>query len=93
MAETKWKDVKTILVVGGVGLGTGALAAVPQETWSASWGNFLGAALVAVGGILGCLHHAKATSDLVATVSWACIVVGGCVIAGASLQAALMPAS
>lgn len=93
MGHSKWKKLEVILVVGRIGLLTGVIAALPNYTWSASWGNFFGAAIVAVGGLLGCLNHANAVSDRMVTVSWACIVVGGCVIAGASLQAALLPAA
>ena len=87
--NTLRKKTEIVLVISIVGLGTGLLAAVPQERWSAAWGNFFGAALVAIGGILGCLDHAKAVPGWVVTLSWACIAVGGSVIAGASLQAAL----
>lgn len=91
--DTSWKKAKVTAVVTFWGFAAGTAAAVPQGTWSASWGNFFGAAIVAVGGVLGCLHHAKVASDRWVTLSWACIVIGGFVIAGASLQAALAPPS
>lgn len=88
--KTLRKKIEIVLVISIVGLGSGILAALPQERWSAAWGNFFGAAIVAIGGILGCLDHAKAAPNWVVTLSWSCIAVGGCVIAGASLQAALV---
>jgi hypothetical protein len=90
-SKTSRKRLEIFLVVTITGLGTGLLAALPQERWSAAWGNSFGAAIVAVGGLIGCLREAKAIPESAVTWSWACVVVVGFVIAGASLQMALAP--
>lgn len=87
--EIKRKKIDIILVVTLTGLATGLLATLPQERWSAAWGNFFGAAIVAVGGLFGCLREAKVLPEHSVSWSWACVVIGGFVIAGASLQMAL----
>lgn len=65
------------------------VAALPNEQWSPAWGNFFGAAFVAVGGLLASLHTYKLVLDWAVPISWALIVMGGFAIAGASLQMAL----
>lgn len=65
------------------------LAAMPNDNWSAAWGNFFGAAFVAAGGLLASLHAYKLVHDWAVPLSWALIVMGGFAIAGASLQMAL----
>lgn len=88
-SKTKRKKVEIILVVTLTGLACGFLATLPQDRWSAAWGNFFGAAIVAVGGLFGCLREARVLPEHAVSWSWACVVVGGFVIAGASLQMAL----
>lgn len=93
MAEwTRRKRIEMVVVVTLASLGSGLLATLPNERWSAAWGNFFGAFMVAVGGLLGCLNSSKALPETALPWSWACIVVGGFAIAGASLQMALAPA-
>ncbi|WP_214945289.1 hypothetical protein [Arthrobacter sp. ISL-85] len=83
---------KKILLAGGItliGLAMGLVALAPNDVWTPAWGNFFGALIVALGGLFGCLHASKLATERVVPLSWSCIVVGGFVIAGASLQMAL----
>jgi hypothetical protein len=73
----------------GVGVAMGLVAYWPNKTWSAAWGNFFGALIVALGGLIGCLHAARLVPERILSWSWSLVVVGGFVIAGASLKAAL----
>lgn len=93
MAEwTKRQRIETVVVVTIASLASGALATVPNERWSAAWGNFFGALLVAMGGAIGCLLATKTLPEKASAWSWALVVVGGFAIAGASLQMVLFPA-
>ncbi|MEJ1193052.1 hypothetical protein [Pseudarthrobacter sp. CCNWLW207] len=77
------------LVLSLVGLVVFASALMPNETWSPAWGNFFGAAFVAIGGLLATLNSLRVSEKETAAWSWSFIVVGGFAIAGASLQMAL----
>lgn len=77
------------LVLSLVGLGVFAAAFTENETWSPEWGNFFGAAFVAIGGLLATLNSLRVSEKETGAASWAFIVVGGFAIAGASLQMAL----
>lgn len=81
--------LKLVLQVVLPGVFVFLIAALPNDDWSAAWGNFYGAAFVAVGGLLASLHAYKLLPDWLVPLSWAFIVMGGCAIAGASLQMAL----
>lgn len=65
------------------------LAFIPNDTWSPEWGNFFGAAAVAIGGLLATLNSLGVQEKETGPWAWASIVVGGFAIAGASLQMAL----
>jgi hypothetical protein len=71
------------------GLVVFAIAVMPNNTWSPEWGNFFGATLVAIGGLLATLHAQEVAENETGSASWAFLVVGGFAIAGASLQVAL----
>lgn len=80
------------LVLTLTGLAVFAVALTPSESWSPAWGNFFGAAAVAIGGLLATLNSYDLGKKETGAASWAFIVVGGFAIAGASSQAALAPA-
>jgi hypothetical protein len=77
----------TIILTGGaiVVLAGGAAPAA----YSAAWPNFVGALLVAAGGILGTLSTYGVRPERTRPDSWTLVVAGGALIAGASLRAAL----
>lgn len=52
MDKVTRKKVRVIATGSVVGHICGGVAVLPQETWSAFWGNFFGAMLVAQGGLL-----------------------------------------
>lgn len=63
----------------------------PNGHWPAASGNFIGAMLVAVGGLLATLNAREIGSKRLAACSHVCIVVGGFAIAGAALQSIIWP--
>lgn len=84
-------NVAIFVSTTAVAVFTSFVAATPNGTWPAAWANFFGAAFVALGGLIGGLHAASVVSTRWVPWSWACIVVGGFVIAGACLQMAMPP--
>lgn len=88
-AESTGEKVLIAVLIAIIGLAMGGVALIPNAQWPPAWGNFFGAFIVAVGGLLGCLHAANLGPERFVSWSWSCIVVGGFVIAGASLQTAL----
>lgn len=90
-SSTKPLAWRHTLVLTLTGLAVFTVAVLPNETWSPAWGNFFGAAAVAIGGLLATLHAYDVGKRETGAASWAFIVVGGFAIAGASLQSALAP--
>lgn len=52
----------------------------------ADWGNFYGAAAVAIGGVMASLGDYNQSKNWKAG-GWACIIIGGACIAGSALKA------
>lgn len=88
-APSKSLALRHVVVLSVGGLVVFAVALLPNATWSPSWGNFFGAAFVALGGLLATLNAYGVGKNETQAMSWSCIVVGGFAIAGASLQMAL----
>lgn len=76
------------VVIGGT-LFAFYLALVACNQWGALWINAIGALLVAVGGVAGCLRHYEIANKDTGAVTWSCVMLGGAVITGASTFMAL----
>lgn len=57
--------------------------------WPTEWVNFLGVALLGVGGVFAVLAWLKVSPSWTTPAALACSLPGGCVAAGAALRAAL----
>lgn len=65
------------------------LSAFPNKYTSAEWVNFMGALAVAIGGVFGCLSTYDILVKETRPATWAFVVLGGAIIAGASVRMAV----
>jgi peptidoglycan/LPS O-acetylase OafA/YrhL len=79
------------LFVGGLGLVAFLLALFPTGDVPAPLGNAYGAISVALGGICGALSAYNHWLPWTRPLTWTLVVIGGAIIAGASLQMAIWP--
>ncbi|WP_420178539.1 hypothetical protein [Paenarthrobacter sp. TA1.8] len=82
---------KLTLALTGVGVFIFFWTLFPNGHWPAASGNFIGALLVAAGGLLATLNALEVGREKINPWSYSFIVVGGFAIAGAALQSIIWP--